>query len=85
VRKAVRWNSSFYGIKAIGWFLSFHCFTKHEKVTFHNGAALQPPPPVGSKHLAVRYFHIFEDHELDEARLVDWVEQAARLPGEPLF
>ena len=26
VRKAVRWNSPFYGTET-GWFLSFHCFT----------------------------------------------------------
>ena len=85
VCKAVRWNSPFYGIEGNGWFLSFHCFTKYVKVTFHNGAALQPPPPVGSKHPAVRSLHVFEGDELDEARLIDWVEQAARLPGEPLF
>ncbi|MDH4144732.1 MAG: DUF1801 domain-containing protein, partial [Acidimicrobiia bacterium] len=34
VRKAVRWNSPFYGVEGRGWFLSFHCFTKYVKVTF---------------------------------------------------
>lgn len=38
VRKAVRWNSPFYGIEGRGWLLSFHCFTKYVKVTFLNGA-----------------------------------------------
>jgi Domain of unknown function (DU1801) len=28
VRKAVKWNSPFYGVEGQGWFLSFHCFTK---------------------------------------------------------
>ncbi len=29
VRKAVKWNSPFYGTPGQeGWFLSFHCFTK---------------------------------------------------------
>ena len=28
VRKAVKWNSPFYGIEDQGWFLSVHCFTK---------------------------------------------------------
>src|SRR5690606_26728047 len=28
VRKAVRWNSPFYGIEGKGWFLSFHHFNK---------------------------------------------------------
>src|SRR5437867_2295434 len=27
VRKAVKWNSPFYGIEGQGWFLSFHVFT----------------------------------------------------------
>ena len=29
VRKAVKWNSPYYGIEGQGWFLSFHCFTKY--------------------------------------------------------
>jgi hypothetical protein len=30
VRKAVKWNSPFYGIEGQGWFLSFHVFTLHQ-------------------------------------------------------
>jgi hypothetical protein len=29
VRKAVKWNSPFYGIEGQGWFLSLHCFTRY--------------------------------------------------------
>src|SRR5688572_18636309 len=32
VRKAVKWNSPFYGMEGKGWFLSFHCFTRYVKV-----------------------------------------------------
>jgi hypothetical protein len=85
VRKAVRWNSPFYGIEGNGWFLGFHCFTKYVKVTFLNGSSLRPPPPVESKQQAVRYLHLHEGGELDEAQFIDWVKQAAGLPGEPLF
>lgn len=84
-RKAVRWNSPFYGIDGKGWFLSFHCFTNYIKVTFLNGGSLDPPPPVASKHEAVRYLHVSPDDPLDEAQFVDWVEQASALPGEDLF
>jgi hypothetical protein len=28
VRKAVKWNSPFYGIEGRGWFLNFHCFLR---------------------------------------------------------
>ena len=85
VRKAVRWNSPFYGIEGNGWFLSFHCFTRYVKVTFLNGARLSPPPPVTSKHGAVRYLHVHEDGSLDEAQFTEWVSQASALEGEALF
>ena len=85
VTKAVKWNSPFYGAPdKEGWFLSYHVFAKYLKVTFLRGAALKPPPPVTSKHEAVRYFHIHEDEPLDEAQLTDWMKQAARLPGEKM-
>ena len=85
VRKAVRWNSPFYGIEGEGWFLSFHCFTKYVKLTFLNGGSLSPPPPVASKHEDVRYFHVHEDDELDEALVASWIRQASERPGERLF
>ena len=81
VRKAVKWNSPFYGIEGQGWFLSFHCFTKHVKVTFFRGAALRPLPPVESRDKDTRHFHIREEDQLDEALVADWVGQASDLPG----
>ncbi|MDA1263592.1 MAG: DUF1801 domain-containing protein [Planctomycetota bacterium] len=85
VRKAVRWNTPFYGIEDAGWFLGFHCFAKYIKVCFLRGAALRPVPPVASKQEHARYFHIHEDEDLDEEVLRSWVEQAAGRPGEDLF
>jgi hypothetical protein len=81
VRKAVKWNSPFYGIEGQGWFLSFHCFTKYVKVAFFRGTSLRPVPPGESKHKEVRYLDIHED-ELDEAQFAAWVKQASLLPGE---
>ena len=49
VRKAVKWNSPFYGIEGQGWFLGFHCFTKYVKVAFFRGTSLRPVPPGESK------------------------------------
>ena len=86
VQKAVRWNSPFYGVEGQGWFLSLHCFTKYVKLTWLNGASLDPVPPVDSKHPDVRYSHIGEDgDDFDETQLTSWIEQASRLPGEQLF
>jgi len=81
VRKAVKWNSPFYGVDGQGWFLSFHVFTRYLKVTFFNGAALRPVPPGASTHPQVRYLDIHEDEALDEAQFAAWVKQAAALPG----
>jgi len=81
VRKAVRWNSPFYGIEGQGWFLNFHCFTKYVKVAFFRGTSLRPVPPGASKQNEVRYLDIREDDPLDEARLRTWIRQAAALPG----
>ena len=39
-RKAVRWNTPFYGIEGQGWFLSCHCFTKYVKISFLNAGCL---------------------------------------------
>jgi hypothetical protein len=81
VRKAVKWNSPFYGIEGQGWFLSFHVFTRYVKVTFFRGTALRPVPPGASKQKNVRYLDIHEGDDLDEAQMGSWVKQAAALPG----
>lgn len=82
VRKAVKWNSPFYGAADEGWFLSFHVFTKYIKVAFFRGTSLRPVPPGESKHKEVRYLDIHEDDPFDEAQLADWAKQASQLPGE---
>ncbi|MBY3178228.1 DUF1801 domain-containing protein [Rhizobium leguminosarum] len=82
VYKAVKWNSPLYGIEGQGWFLGVHCFAKYIKVAFFRGTSLSPIPPGESKQKEVRYFHIHEEDQLDEAQLAAWVEQASQLPGE---
>jgi hypothetical protein len=79
VRKAVKWNSPFYGIEGQGWFLSFHVFTNYVKVTFFRGTSLRPVPAGGTSKEG-RWIDIHED-DFDEAQLEKWVKQAAALPG----
>jgi hypothetical protein len=79
VRKAVKWNSPFYGIEGQGWFLGFHVFTRYVKVTFFRGTSLRPVPPGGTGRDA-RWIDIHED-DLDEAQMATWVKQAAAIPG----
>jgi hypothetical protein len=81
VRKAVKWNSPFYGIEGRGWFLGFHTFTRYVKVAFFRGTSLRPLPPGASKGKDTRYLDIHEGGELDEAQMATWLKQAAALPG----
>jgi hypothetical protein len=81
VRKAVKWNSPFYGIDGQGWFLSFHVFTRYVKVTFFSGTSLRPVPPGGTvKSKDARWVDIHEG-EFNAAQMASWVKQAAALPG----
>jgi len=84
VRKAVKWNSPFYGVEEGVWFVSFHCFSKYVKVAFFRGVSLRPTPPGASKQKDVRYLDIREDDGFDEAQFVAWVKQASKLPGEKM-
>ena len=84
VRKAVKWNSPFYGVAGQGWFLNFHTFTNYVKVAFFRGTSLRPVPPGESKHKEVRYLDIHEDDREDNQlydMLATWIRQAAAIPG----
>ncbi len=80
VRRAVRWNSPFYGIEGQGWFLSYHVFTRYVKVTFFQCASLRPVPPGSGKDKDSRWIDIYED-ALDEEQLAEWIRQAAAIQG----
>ncbi|HEY0051979.1 MAG TPA: DUF1801 domain-containing protein [Caulobacteraceae bacterium] len=85
VRKAVKWNSPLYGAPDHeGWFLSLHSYTRYVKVAFFRGAALNPVPPGASRTPSTRYLDIHEHDPFDEARIRDWIAQAARLPHEKM-
>jgi hypothetical protein len=81
VRKAVRWNSPFYGVEGQGWFLGIHCMTKYVKLAFFRGTSLRPLPPGASKSPETRYLDIYESDALDERQLAAWIRQAAAIPG----
>lgn len=78
VRKAVKWNSPFYGIEGRGWIVSFHTFTHYVKVTFFQGTALRPVPPGGSTE--ARWVNVREG-DFDQEQMSKWVRQAATKPG----
>lgn len=82
VRKAVKWNSPFYGVEGQGWFLSIHVFTRFVRVTFFHGLSLCPLPEGGTpKSGESRWSDIREGDEFDEKAWASWVKQSAALPG----
>lgn len=81
VKKAVKWNTPFYGVEGQGWFVAYHIFTKYVKITFFFGRKLKPMPPVESKDAFARYLHLHEDGVLDEKQFISWLKQAAAMPG----
>lgn len=78
VRKAVKWNSPFYGMHQ-GWFASVHVFSNYVKLTFFRGTSLSPVPPGGTGKEG-RWVDVRAD-DLDEAQVAAWVKQAAAIPG----
>jgi hypothetical protein len=84
VRKAVKWNSPFYGLADDCWFCSFHVYARYVKLAFFRGARLDPVPPVESKSGETRYVHFHEGEDFDMALLAGWIRQASQLPGEKM-
>ncbi len=80
VKKAVKWNSPFYGIEGQGWFLAVHAFTRYLKVTFFQGTSLKPVPPGGTAKDA-RWIDFHEGETIDGPEMARWVKQAAAVKG----
>jgi hypothetical protein len=81
VRKAVRGESPFYGVRGQGWFLNYHCFIKYIKITFYRGTSLRPVPAGKSRHPEARYFDIYKDEKFNQPLIASWVQQASELSG----
>ena len=80
VRKAVRWNSPFYGTEAKGWFASCHVLTRGVRVTFLNGASLRPAPPGSGKDPDARWIDVGEDG-FDAEQMEAWIRQSSDRNG----
>ncbi len=71
-RKAVRWNSPFYGIEGERWVVSYHVLTRYVRVTFLNGASLRPVPPGSARNPDSRWVDVHEG-ELDMEQMATWI------------
>ena len=82
VRKAVKWNSPFYGSRGPGLVPQLPLLHEVRQGGFLPRHVAASCPPGESKHKDVRYLDIHEDDQLDEAQFAAWVKQASQLPGE---
>lgn len=80
VKRAVKWSMPIYGRAGHGWFAHLGSFKDYVALAFTEGARLVPPPPVGESE-RMRRVWIHDMSELDEARIRDWIRQAAALEG----
>jgi hypothetical protein len=81
VRKAVKWNSPFYGIEGQGWFLNFHCFTKYIKVAFFRGTSLRPLLPASPSTRKCATSTSMRATTSRRELVASWVRQASEQPG----
>lgn len=82
LQRSVKWGMSYYGV-GDGWCFSCGGFAGHVKLMFVNGAALRPVPPVTPVAMgrSTRGVELESAADLDEARLAEWMRQAAAVPG----
>ena len=82
LQRSVKWGMAYYGV-GDGWCFSCGAFAGHVKLMFVNGAALEPVPPVTPVAMgkSTRGVELARLEDLDEARLVAWMQQITALPG----
>lgn len=80
VRSAIKWHNPFYGVRDQGLFASIAPLSKKVKLTFLNGASLEPVPP-GGRQPDARWVDLPEGEPLDEEQIAAWVRQSAAIPG----
>ena len=64
-----------------GGFVTFHALTRYVKVARFKGAKLDPLPSGAMPKSGEAYWIYRYEGEFDEARLANWMKQAAGRPG----
>ena len=91
VVEAVKWRKPSNGMLGVpvweheGIICTGEIYKTYVKLTFARGAALEDPSGLFNASLegnARRAIDIREGDRIDEARFIDWVKQASKLPGE---
>jgi hypothetical protein len=77
---AVKWKKAYYGLAELGWIIEMIAYDVSVNVVFFNGAAFDPPPPLGTTE-RTRYVKVKTVQEAQRPEMRKWIEQAGRVPG----
>jgi hypothetical protein len=77
---AVKWKKAYYGLPKLGWIIEMVAYDVSVNLVFHGGAALDPPPPLGTTG-ETRYVKVTSLEEAKRPEMAKWIKQAARVPG----
>ena len=77
---AVKWQKAHYGLPELGWIMEMVAYHVSVNVVFYGGAEFDPPPPLGETGRA-RYVKVRTLEEAQVPEMLEWIEQAARVPG----
>ena len=76
----VKWNKAFYGVPDLGWVIEMVAYDISVNVVFLGGADFDTPPPLGDTDRS-RYIKLKNIEEAQEPQMLEWIEQAGRVPG----
>ena len=77
---AIKWGNAFYGTKDLGWVIEVAAYHVSANIVFLSGAAFNPQPPHGTGERS-RYIKIKTLDELDDEKIIDYINQAGRISG----
>jgi hypothetical protein len=82
LQRSVKWGMAYYGV-GDGWCFSCGAFAGHVKLMFVNGVTLDPVPPVTPVAMgkSTRGVELASVDDIDEARIVAWMQQITAAPG----
>ena len=77
---AVKWKKAYYGLPELGWVIEMVAYDVSVNLVFFGGADFASPPPLGTTGKS-RYVKLKSLEEAKSPEVLEWIEQAARVPG----
>jgi hypothetical protein len=76
---AIKWKKAYFGLPKLGWIIEIVAYDVSVNVVFHGGAEFDAPPPLGTG--SSRYVKVKTLEEAQRPEMLEWIEQAGRVPG----